>query len=128
MTSASTAASEDDLLHAAFVSPLATPSLAVAYVVSRLNGSSDHFYLLLLVFVIVGLISVVATLIFGLPFALWLHRRGSRRWTPICAYGAVAGMVILSPTGTAYGALFGLANAVVFQAVCEGQHMFPRPA
>jgi ABC-type spermidine/putrescine transport system permease subunit II len=122
------AVSENDLLHAAFIGSLSTPSLAVAYVVSRLNWSSDHFYLLLLVFIIVGLISAVATLMFGLPFALWLHRRGSRRWTPICAYGAVTGMVILSPTGTAYGAVFGLANAVVFQAICEGKHMFPRPA
>ena len=112
---------ENDLLHAAFICSLAAPLLALSYVASLLQGSAGRFYPLLAVFVIVGFVSAPATLLLGLPFALWLRRRGSLGWLPVCAFGAVAGMVVLSPTATLYGAAFGLANAVVFMAICHGK-------
>jgi hypothetical protein len=118
--------SEDDLLHGALVSSLAAPLLALAYVAPYLDGSRDLFCALLAVFVIVGFVSAPATLLLGLPFALSLRRRGSLGWLPVCAFGLVAGTVVLSPSGTGYGAVFGLANAVVFQVICHGKHVAGR--
>ncbi|UPG91149.1 hypothetical protein L2Y96_05060 [Luteibacter aegosomaticola] len=120
---------ERHLSHAAAACSFASPLLALAYVTALFPYPwRDSFYPLLLFFCFAWFVSAFVTLVVGLPFALWLRRRNALRWAPVCGYGAVAGMLALSWTGTAYGAIFGLANAAIFLAVCSGYRTAESPS
>ncbi|HEY4093093.1 MAG TPA: hypothetical protein VGN46_16380 [Luteibacter sp.] len=113
---------ERDLFHAAVVCSFTAPVMALAYFTALFPGTPNGgVYLFVLLFALVWVISAILTMVLGLPFALWLHRRHALRWTTVCSYGAVAGMAALAWTDTAYGAIFGFGNAVIFQAICTGR-------